>query len=101
MKLAIGDVKVPKSITELSQIVKELNSVNNQEAVRSIAINYAIACYYPNLVSTSRDEVRGCSYGSELARLGGLALLREMIFIPRSCGIFYLSSIKKFVKKIV
>ena len=44
MKLAIGDVKVPKSITELSQIVKELNSVNNQEAVKSIAINYAIAC---------------------------------------------------------
>ena len=43
MKLAIGDVKVSKSITELSQIVKELNSVNNQEAVRSIAINYAIA----------------------------------------------------------
>ena len=44
--------------------------------------------------------LRGCSYGSELARLGGLARLGEMIFIPRSCGIFYLSSIKKFVKKI-
>ena len=33
----------------------------------------------------------------ELARLGGLARLGEMIFTPRSYGIFYLSSIKKFV----
>ena len=33
----------------------------------------------------------------ELAGLGGLAGLGEMIFIPRSYGIFYLSSIKKFV----
>ena len=45
--------------------------------------------------------LKGCSYGSELARLSGLARLGEMIFISRSCGIFYLSSIKKFVKKIV
>ena len=42
-------------------------------------------------------DLRGCSYGSELAQLGGLAHLGE-IFIPRSCGIFCLSSIKKFVK---
>ena len=40
---------------------------------------------------------KGCSYGDELARLGGLAHLDEMTFISRSCGIFYLSSIKKFV----
>ena len=47
----------------------------------------------------TRAEIalRGCSYGGELARLGGLAHLGEMIFIPRSYGIFYLSSIKKFV----
>ena len=32
-----------------------------------------------------------------LALLGGLAHLGEMIFITRSYGIFYLSSIKKFV----
>ena len=32
-----------------------------------------------------------------MARLGGLARLGEMTFIPRSYGIFYLSSIKKFV----
>ena len=38
----------------------------------------------------------GCSYRGELARLSGLAHLGEMIFIPRSHGIFYLSSIKKF-----
>ena len=38
----------------------------------------------------------GYSYRGELARLGGLAHLGEMIFIPRSHGIFYLSSIKKF-----
>ena len=37
------------------------------------------------------------SYGGELARLGGLACQGEMIFIPRSYGIFYLSLIKKFV----
>ena len=33
----------------------------------------------------------------ELARLGGVAHLDEMIFILRSYGIFYISSIKKFV----
>ena len=44
---------------------------------------------------------QGCLYGGELARLGLLDRLGEMIFIPRSYGIFYLSSIKKFVKKIV
>ena len=32
--------------------------------------------------------LRGCSYGVEPARLGGLACLGEMIFIPRSYGIF-------------
>ena len=37
------------------------------------------------------------SYGGELAWLGGLARLGEMIFILRLFGIFYLSSIKKFV----
>ena len=42
-------------------------------------------------------SLRGCSHRGELARLGGLAHLGEMIFIPRSYGIFYLSSIKKFV----
>ena len=40
---------------------------------------------------------KGCSYGGELARLGGLAILGEMTFIPRLHGIFYLSSTKKFV----
>ena len=42
-------------------------------------------------------SLRGCSHRGELARLGGLAHLGEMIFIPRLYGIFYLSSIKKFV----
>ena len=41
--------------------------------------------------------VTGCLYGSELSRLGGLNDQDEMIFIPRSYGIFYLSSVKKFV----
>ena len=36
------------------------------------------------------------SYGDELARLSGLARLGEMIFIPRSYEMFFLSSIKKF-----
>ena len=44
-----------------------------------------------------QNALRGCSYGGELARLSGLARLGEMIFIPRSYGIFCLSSIKKFV----
>ena len=43
------------------------------------------------------DVLTGCSYGGELARLSGLARRGEMIFIPRSNGIFYLSSINKFV----
>ena len=34
---------------------------------------------------------------AELARLGGLAHLGQMIFIPSSHEIFYLTSIKKFV----
>ena len=43
------------------------------------------------------SQLTGCSYGDQLARLDGLARLGEMIFIPRSYGIFYLSSIKKFM----
>ena len=35
-----------------------------------------------------------------MARLGGLAHLGEMIFIPRSYGIFYLTSIKKFLSSL-
>ena len=42
-------------------------------------------------------SLRGCPYGGELARLGRLAHLGEMIFIPRLYGIFYISSIKNFV----
>ena len=49
------------------------------------------------IVHTLLLTVRGYSYGGELARLSGLARLGEMSFIPRSHGIFYLSSIKKFV----
>ena len=40
---------------------------------------------------------RGCLYGGELTRLGGLACLGEMIFNSLSYGIFCPSSIKKFV----
>ena len=62
--------------------------------------------YYESYYSVSKlslsnldgfETLRGCSYGGELARSGGLARLDEMIFIPRSYGMFYLSSIKKFV----
>ena len=41
------------------------------------------------------QSVRVYLYGGELAWLGGLARLGEMIFILRLYGIFYLSSIKK------
>ena len=43
------------------------------------------------------DFFPGGIFPGTLARLGGLARLGEMIFIPRSYRIFYLSSIKKFV----
>ena len=43
---------------------------------------------------------RGCSYGGERARLGGLAHLGEMIFIPRSYGIFCVSSTKRFLRPV-
>ena len=41
---------------------------------------------------------RGCSCGGELARLSGLARLGEVIFVPCSHRIFYLRSIKNFLK---
>ena len=47
------------------------------------------------------SNISNCSYGGELTRLGRLARLDEMIFIPCSYGIFCLSSIKRFVKQIV
>ena len=59
---------------------------------------------YENILKLTPDHLlyvlsffRGCSYGCELARLGGLARLGEMIFIPRSYGIFHLSSTNKFI----
>ena len=42
-------------------------------------------------------QIKGLSYGDELKWLSGLARLGEVIFIPSSHGISYLSSIKKFV----
>ena len=52
-----------------------------------------------NLKKFSRNymKLRGCSRGGELARISGMARLGEMVFIPSSHRIFYLSSIKKFV----
>ena len=44
--------------------------------------------------------LRACSYGAELARLGGLARLGEMIFIPRSYGILYSVQSKSFLKRL-
>ena len=38
---------------------------------------------------TSQILLSGTSYGGELARLGGLTRLGEMVFIPCSYGIFY------------
>ena len=39
-----------------------------------------------NYRSAFKRKIRCCSYGSELARLGGLASLCEMTFIPRLYG---------------
>ena len=43
-----------------------------------------------------KHQIRGCSYEKELARLGWLAHLDELIFISRSYGVFYLTSSKNF-----
>ena len=40
-------------------------------------------------MATSQILLSGPSYGGELARLGGLTRLGEMVFIPCSYGIFY------------
>ena len=50
-------------------------------------------CFYLSLALLQK----GCLYRDELARLRWLERLGEMIFIPRSHGIFYLSSIKKLI----
>ena len=60
-----------------------------------------LQCHFTrHIVSKNEEILRGCSYGGELARLGGLAHLGEMIFIPRSYGIFCVSSVKKFVRSL-
>ena len=62
-------------------------------------LNFVYLRWYITLIGKhEKIRLRGCPYGGELTRLGGLARVGEMIFIPRSYGIFYLSSIKKFVK---
>ena len=64
----------------------------------STRLNFVYLRWYITLIGKhEKIRLRGCSYGGELTRLGGLARVGEMIFIPRSHGIFYLSSIKKFV----
>ena len=61
-------------------------------------LNFVYLRWYITLIGKhEKIRLRGCPYGGELTRLGGLARVGEMIFIPRSYGIFYLSSIKKFV----
>ena len=50
---------------------------------------------------TLDNNLRGCSYDGELPRLGGLPRLVEMIFVPRSYGIFYLTLVKKFVMSLI
>ena len=59
-----------------------------------------IAIFFKN--SQSKRCLRACSWG-ELARLHGLARLGEVIFIPHSYGIFYLTakSLLRHRKKIV
>lgn len=43
------------------------------------------------------DTTNGSFLWGDLARLDELAHLGEKIFIPRTCKIFYLISMKKFV----
>ena len=49
------------------------------------------------LKSISFKELGAVHMEVKLACLGGLAHLGEMIFVPRSYGIFYLRSVKTFV----
>ena len=58
-------------------------------------LNFVYLRWYITLIGKhEKIRLRGCPYGGELTRLGGLARVGEMIFIPRSYGIFYLSSSK-------
>ena len=43
-----------------------------------------------------KHGLKGLSYGGELDWLGELALPGEMIFIPRSYGIFYVAGKRLF-----
>ena len=59
-----------------------------------------IQFFFLTFLAMEKERLRGCLYGGELARLGGLAHLGEMIFIPCSYGIFYLSLLCRW-KKII
>ena len=53
-----------------------------------------LQCHFTrHIVSKNEEILRGCSYGGELARLGGLAHLGEN-------GIFCVNSVKKFVRSL-
>ena len=47
-------MKIPTFITELCQVIKELYNLQDQEAIKSIAMNHVLA----NLDSVMRDEVK-------------------------------------------
>ena len=75
-------------------MIRDFSVIQRKPAVTCSGLYRLI---FQSLYHTSLMSLRGCSYGSELVQVGGLARLGEMIFIPRSHGILYLSSIKKFV----
>ena len=78
--------------------VVTLSADNNKKLSILLSKGFKRSVNWNEYKSKSEDKntLRGCSYGSDLAWLSRLARLGEMIVIPCSHGIFYLSSIKKF-----
>ena len=56
-----------------------------------LLISFKITYDAIRLPITDMMRLTDCSYGGEVARLGGTTRLGKMIFISRSYGIFYLS----------
>ena len=60
-------------------------------------INKKVQLFVHQTICLLKIASKGLFIRDELVWVGGLAHLGEMIFVPRSYGVFYLSSIKTFV----
>ena len=75
-------MKVPTFITELCQVIKELYNIQDQDAIKSIAINHVLA----NLDNAMRDEVK-------ILQLSGTLRLENLLeFIDTKMSINHYSN---------